>query len=128
MSVQRKRKCWLFKINVFKNFANFPKKHLLESFFDEVAGLKAASLLKETSTQILSCEIFKNTFFYGTPLVDTSSTLCFASGFLNTFVPNAPFPYSLKTSENLSVFWCFQRVGERCIGNEWVKILIFGAF
>ena len=97
----------LFKINVFKNFANFPKKHMLESFFDEVADLKAVSLLKETPTQMFCCEvckIFKNTFFYRTPLVDTSSTLCFASGFLNTFVPNAPFPYSLKTSENLSVF------------------------
>ena len=26
---------------------------------------------------------------------------------LNTFVPNAPFPTPLKTSEYLTVFWCF---------------------
>ena len=25
----------------------------------------------------------------------------------NPFTPNAPFLYSLETSENLTVFWCF---------------------
>ena len=38
---------------------------------------------------------------------------------INPFVPNAPFLYSLKTSENL--FWCFEEVEKECIGNEWVK-------
>ena len=32
---------------------------------------------------------------------------------MNPFVPNASFLYPLKTSENLMVFWCFQRV-EKC--------------
>ena len=32
-----------------------------------------------------------------------------------------PFLYSQKTSENLTVFWCFQRAEKGCIGNEWVK-------
>ena len=27
---------------------------------------------------------------------------------INPFVPNAPFLYLLKLSENLTVFWCFQ--------------------
>ena len=43
---------------------------------------------------------------------------------INPFVPNAPFLYPLKTSENLRVFWCFDvfRVLEKgCIGNEWVN-------
>ena len=40
---------------------------------------------------------------------------------INPFVPNAPFLYPLKTSENRKVFWCFQRVEKGCIGNEWVK-------
>ena len=40
---------------------------------------------------------------------------------LNPFDPNAPFLYPLKTSENRKVFWCFQGVEKRCIGNEWVK-------
>ena len=37
------------------------------------------------------------------------------------FVPNAPFPYPLKTSENTKVFWCFQGVRKGCIGNKCVK-------
>ena len=36
------------------------------------------------------------------------------------FVPNAPFLYPLKTSENLTVF-CFQGVEKGCIRNEWVN-------
>ena len=31
------------------------------------------------------------------------------------FVPNAPFFYPLKTSENSKVFWCFQGVEKECI-------------
>ena len=40
----------------------------------------------------------------------------------NAFVPNAPFLYPLKISENLTVFWCFQGVEKEWIGNEWVKL------
>ena len=36
---------------------------------------------------------------------------------INPFVPNAPFLYSL----NLTVFWCFQGIEKRCIGNKWVS-------
>ena len=39
----------------------------------------------------------------------------------NIFVPNAPFLYLLKTSENLTAFLCFQGVEKGCIGNEWVN-------
>ena len=42
--------------------------------------------------------------------------------FLNPFVPNATFFYPLKTSENLTVFWCFQGVEKGCIGNKWVTV------
>ena len=41
---------------------------------------------------------------------------------LNRFVPNTPFLYPLKTSENLKVVWCFQGVQKGCIGNKWVNI------
>ena len=47
---------------VLKNFAKF-------------TGLRSATLLKETLAQVFSygfCEIFKNTFLYGTPLVAAS--------------------------------------------------------
>ena len=43
---------------------------------------------------------------------------------LSSFVPNAPFLYLLKTSEKLTVFWCFQGVEKGCIGNEWVKVFM----
>ena len=43
---------------------------------------------------------------------------------VNTFVPNAPFLYPLKTSENFTVFCCFQGVEKRCIENKWVNINI----
>ena len=46
-------------------------------------------------------------------------------GQLKPFVPNAPFLYTLKTTENptenLTVFWCFQGAEKGCIENEWVK-------
>ena len=41
---------------------------------------------------------------------------------INPFVPNVPFLYLLKTSENLTVFGCFQGVEKGCIGNKWVKL------
>ena len=40
---------------------------------------------------------------------------------ITLFVPNAPFLYPLKTSEKLTVFWCFQLVEKRYIGNEWIR-------
>ena len=39
----------------------------------------------------------------------------------NSFVPNALFLYTLKTSENLTVFECFQGIKKGCIRNEWVN-------
>ena len=41
--------------------------------------------------------------------------------FFNLFVPNAPFLYLLKTSENRMVFWCFQELEKGSIGNNWVN-------
>ena len=40
---------------------------------------------------------------------------------INPFVPNAPFLYPLKTSENCNVFWCFQGIEKGCVGNKWVN-------
>ena len=56
-----------FKIGVLKYFAIFTGKSSdLESLFSEVAGLKACNFIKDTPTQVFSCEyfkIFKNIFF-----------------------------------------------------------------
>ena len=43
------------------------------------------------------------------------------TGNINPFVPSAPLLNPLKTSENLTVFWCFQGVEKECIGNKWVN-------
>ena len=40
----------------------------------------------------------------------------------NPFAPSAPFSNPVKTSEYLTVFWCFQRVEKGCIGNKWVDL------
>ena len=37
---------------------------------------------------------------------------------LNPFVPTTPFLYPLKTSENLTVFWCFQWVEKEWLGTN----------
>ena len=37
---------------------------------------------------------------------------------IDSFVPNSPFIYPLKTSQNLTIFWCFQEVEKGWIGNE----------
>ena len=39
----------------------------------------------------------------------------------NSFLPNAPFFYFLKTSEYCKVFLCFHGVEKGCIGNKWVN-------
>ena len=44
---------------------------------------------------------------------------------INPFVPNAPFPYPLKT-ENRKIFSCFQGVEKGSIGNKWVKYILRG--
>ena len=56
-----------FKIGVLKNFSIFTGKHLCWSLLlNKWQTFKSAALLKETPTQLFSCEyceIFKNTFF-----------------------------------------------------------------
>ena len=40
--------------------------------------------------------------------------------YFNPFIPNAPFFfYPLKTSESLTVSWCFQEVEKGYVENEW---------
>ena len=78
----------LCKKVVLKNFTKFTGKHLCQSLlFNKIAGLRPATLLKETLAcnfvkketlaQVLSCEfceIFKSTVFYRTPPVATSDS------------------------------------------------------
>ena len=70
------------KIDILRNFAKFPGKHLCQSlFFNKVEGLRpeACNLIKkETLAHVFSselCEISNNIFFYRTPLVAASDVL-----------------------------------------------------
>ena len=40
---------------------------------------------------------------------------------INPFVPNAPFLYPLKTSENRKIFWCIQGIEKECLEKKWVN-------
>ena len=44
--------------------------------------------------------------------------------YFNSFVRRPPFLYPLKTSENLTIFWCFQEVEKGCIRNNWANQFI----
>ena len=70
---------------VLKEFAKFTGKHLCQRlFFNKVAGLRPATLLNKTLTQVFSCEcceILKNNFFYRTPPV----TACVQTAFKTNF-------------------------------------------
>ena len=56
-----------FKIGFLKNFTIFPAKQLCRSYFlIKLQASRSAILLKETPTQVFSCEyceIFMNTYF-----------------------------------------------------------------
>ena len=62
--------------NVLRKFAKFTGKRLCQSlFFNKVAGPRphaCTCIKKNTLTQVLSCEISKNTSSYRTPLVAAS--------------------------------------------------------
>ena len=66
--------------NNLKNFKKFTVKHVSESHFNEVTGLKQATKLVFSCE---FCEIFKNTFFYRISLVATSVSR------------NVPFPQNM---------------------------------
>ena len=70
---------------VVRNFAKFTGKHQCQSlFFDKVAGDACNFIKKETLAQVFFCEfweIYKNTFFYRTPLVPASVLRAFCKLF-----------------------------------------------
>ena len=77
---------------VLRNFTKWKGKHVCQSlFFNKVAGLRPANLLKKRLWHrcfpVKFCEIFKNTFFYRTALVAASenSNLCVFSTDFTSF-------------------------------------------
>ena len=60
---------------VIRNFANSQKNTCVSFFFNKVAGLRPATLLKRILVQVFSCKfckISKNSFSYRTPPVTAS--------------------------------------------------------
>ena len=131
---------------LFKNFAVFTEKQLYRSLFlIKLQAFRAATLLKRDFNKGASLWILqksKNTYFKGhlqtaasvwmlmnwlLKLADLQTVICnrvITRRYINSFVPSAPFLDPLKTSEDLTVFWCFQGVEKGCIGNNWVNALL----
>ena len=70
-----------------------------------------------TETSLSICNANQWTGFYLVTILALNGMM------LTHLFPHALFLYPLKTSENLTIFWCFQRVERRRIGNKWVKLL-----
>ena len=86
---------------------------------------KLKNYLVSTNTQIHKISryvaIFYHMQMFCFSLLTNFEIASFLVILLNPFVPNEPFLYPLKTSENLKVLWCFQGVKKGCIGNKWLK-------
>ena len=79
------------KIGILKNFAEFIWKHLCQSsFFNKVAGLRLKALAQMFFYE--PWKMFKNTYFYRTPLVAVSVN----TRFLNSLV----FSWRLRLMQN----------------------------
>ena len=76
--------------------------------------------LIERSLNLVSIQVLKNL-----PAVHRSFAMMRTSAnslsWLNSFAPNAPFLYPLKTSKNLTVFWCFQGVEKGAFGTNGLR-------
>ena len=109
MFISNPTKLWINEcITCLNYFIPLSSKHLhfklkeISCYYHSPAGLFA-----------LSC------FVSCTP--ESIKRLEFVFTTINSFVSNATCFYPLKTSENLTVFWCFQGVEKECIGNRGVN-------
>ena len=94
-------------------------------FFDKVAGLRPATLLKKRLWQscfLWICEIFKNTFFYRTPPVAASENVqlywqtleeCFSqsSPWINLIASKSVFYFSYISGEMKEIFQIVTSLG-----------------
>ena len=59
-----------------------------------------------SNTFDINGKIFKNNITVS--IFENKNITKFKNTIINSFLPNPPSLYPLKTSENLTVFWCFQ--------------------
>ena len=71
-------------------------------------------------TSCLQSYVLAKQYFFTYSFIKKSNVNSIVCSF-NPFFLNALLLYPLKTSENFTVFWCFQRVEKGCTGNEWSK-------
>ena len=95
-----------------KTFPNVTGKHIDQRISFNIQS-QFLSLNMPFSFTVFSCKLYDIRCIVRHPVLRMSS--------VNPFVLSAPFLYLLKTPENLKIFWCFQGVEKKCIGNEWVK-------
>ena len=91
-----------FKTAVLKNLAMLTGKPCDESLFNKVAFLQACNFVQKKLQQIFSykyCKIFKNNFFYITPLVAASESVM--ADFLSNMTRSLLRRVIPKSSENL---------------------------
>ena len=110
-----------FKKGVFKNFAKFIGKHVPESLFKTVAGLRSFFIKKGYLAEVFSCEfceIFKNNFFHKTPTVAVSYEHARIGRFPNLHSSTFKLQNHLKvwqlpkfTQSNLKAIWTFYKWG-----------------
>ena len=107
---------------VLKNFSKFTrkKKHAMQLLLRIIVDL---GLFHVISPVECICVLLNTVSAYLAFPYSTKYNKWIAS-ILNPFVPNAPFLFLLKISENRKVFWCFQRVEKRWIWNEWVYMIL----
>ena len=103
------------KRGVLKIFAGFTGKHLCWSPLNKVAGRPTGNASVFRLRALLKKETLPHDFIRDLQNIFQSSYV------YNSFVPSAPFPYPLKTSEKLTVFRYFQGVEKGCIWSKWVK-------
>ena len=76
---------------------------------------------KHSITDVWKC--FKNfSEYYNFAKLKSELWIIAGKLLVNPFFPNAPFLYHLKTSANLTIFWCFQAAKKGCNGNELVNL------
>ena len=101
-------------MSIFSNIlSNFWKLQLLE---------------EPKCSHIARYNIFEKDISIATNGILTSHSHYLISADLNPFFPNALFRYPLKTSEKLTIFWCFHGVEKGWINNEWVKTIQSGKY
>ena len=114
-------------LDCYISYNLYLKKQVRENRYFDIFYVVKHNLI-ERSLNLVSIQVLKNL-----PAVHRSFAMIRTSAnslsWLNSFAPNAPFLYPLKTSKNLTVFWCFQGVEKGCIRNKWVKTFLwFGNF